>query len=411
MKIKEESIMTQRDIVNELNRMVIGYNITWDMIKYDADRAIMKINTHLGAEYPRMSEIMNHDNSRYILRANGRDVPIFPERYILTVVIPFIATEVLARDEEFTTIYNKYAMDVENGLFDMFQNEYNKVPLMFRQDKDVGVFFSSDIKEHKIHKDRDTQLPIFEVNVYYYMNSHDASPDNYFTQDLTKYKYGSDITCKAPTTTAFQDGIYYYTFLGWATSSDPTITTIYEVGYRFENVKQDLHLYAVWNKQCVLEVRIEQDAKTKKDMGVVYMREGMEDKVTVLNIPQYIGGKLVEKIAGRCFSNATKLTTLILPSTDLTLESESINAPALQKLVFPPYDYLREKPHIRLCSDCIMDTQIEYLYIPYSVEEIAVDSIQGVKHVQCEVSEQPQRWDDGWTDTTLSEEDWGVPNG
>ena len=36
--------MTQQDIVNELNRMVVGYNINWQMIKYDADRAIMKIN-------------------------------------------------------------------------------------------------------------------------------------------------------------------------------------------------------------------------------------------------------------------------------------------------------------------------------------------------------------------------------
>lgn len=394
--------MTQRDIVNELNRMVIGYNITWDMIKYDADRAIMKINAHLGAEYPRMSEIMNHDRSRYILRANGRDVPIFPERYILTVVIPFIATEVLARDEEFTTIYNKYSMDVENGLFDMFQNEYNKVPLMFRQDKDVGVFFPSDIKEHKIHKDRDTQLPMFEVNVYYYMNSHDASPDNYFTQDLNKYKYGSDVTCKAPTITAFQEGIYYYTFLGWSTSSDPTVTTLYEVGYTFENVKQDLHLYAVWDKVCVLEIG---------EQGDIHMRSGMEDKVTVLNIPKYIEGKRVESIAQRCFVNATKLTTLILPSTDLILDNESINAPALRKLVFPPYDYLREKPYIRLYTDCIAGTQLEYLYIPYSVKEIEVDSIRGVKHVQCEVAEKPQAWDDEWTDATLTKEDWGVPNG
>ena len=141
--------MTQQDMINELNKMVIGYNINWDMIKYDADKAIMKINSHLGAEYPMMSDIMLSPNHRYTIKYNNMDLPIFPERYILTVVIPFIATEVLARDEEFTTIYNKYAMDFENGLFDMFQNEFNKVLPVFRQDPDVGVFFSKDTKEYE----------------------------------------------------------------------------------------------------------------------------------------------------------------------------------------------------------------------------------------------------------------------
>ena len=147
--------MTQQDIVNELNRMVIGYNINWDMIKYDADRAIMRINSHLGAEYPMISQVLLSPNHRYTITKNGHEYPIFPERYLLTVVIPFIATEILARDEEFTTIYNKYVVDFENGLFDMFQNEYNKVPLVFRQDTDVGVFFDKDHPNHKIHQDRD----------------------------------------------------------------------------------------------------------------------------------------------------------------------------------------------------------------------------------------------------------------
>ena len=43
--------MTQQDIVEELNRIIVGYNITWDRIKYDADRAIEKINNHLGGTF------------------------------------------------------------------------------------------------------------------------------------------------------------------------------------------------------------------------------------------------------------------------------------------------------------------------------------------------------------------------
>ena len=68
MKLREVFFMTQQDIINELNKMVIGYNINWDMIKYDADKAIMKINAHLGAEYPMMSNIMLSPNHRYTIK-------------------------------------------------------------------------------------------------------------------------------------------------------------------------------------------------------------------------------------------------------------------------------------------------------------------------------------------------------
>ena len=41
-------MLKQRDI-ERLNRLTIGYNITWDDVKYDADRAIDKINAFLGS--------------------------------------------------------------------------------------------------------------------------------------------------------------------------------------------------------------------------------------------------------------------------------------------------------------------------------------------------------------------------
>ena len=46
--------------------------------------------------------------------------------------------EILARDEEFTTIFNKYAAEVEEGLFNMFQNEFNRA--FFLDKSDQGAF-------------------------------------------------------------------------------------------------------------------------------------------------------------------------------------------------------------------------------------------------------------------------------
>ena len=140
----------------------------------------------------------------------GVERPIFPERYILTVVIPYIASEVLARDEEFTTIYNKYVMDFENGIFDMFQNEYNKVPPVFRQDSDVGVFFTEGTPEYVKQKEK----PVFDFsfNVYYDFNFAEYYNTQKFTTDLSKYPFGGSVIVKDSTVQEFISGIYLRLF-------------------------------------------------------------------------------------------------------------------------------------------------------------------------------------------------------
>ena len=388
--------MTQQDIINELNRIIIGYNINWDTIKVDADRAIMKINSHLGAKYPPLSEIMLSPNHRYTLRLNGVDVPIFPEKYLLTVVIPFIATEVLARDEEFTTIYNKFVMDYENGLFDMFQSEFNKVPLTFRQDKDVGVFFSTETAQHKIHDTVDANLPVFKFRVYYHFN-HDFDIDSSYTADYTLYNYGAEAEVLDTTIDSFVEDIYAYTFSGWKRNiTGDTIT--YHAGDTV-HITGDIHMYAQWSRKCIL----------KNTNGVV----SIPDKsipITSIVIPPYIEGKLVTGIDTN-FDMGTNLVSVTLPKTNLTIYSGAVFNTHLRTLNFPEYDYLRDKPNITLQDEAIMGTSIEVLYLPYSVRNIEADAIKGVPLIQCEVNEQPYGWEDGWYEGIDTEVKWGVVNG
>ena len=388
--------MTQQDIVEELNRIIVGYNITWDSIKYDADRAIEKINNYLGAKFPLMSDVLLGPQHKYALLMNGSYVPIFNKKYILTVVIPFIATEVLARDEEFTTIYNKYLLDFENGLFDMFQYEFNRVPLSFRQSKDVGVFFEYDTPQRKIQDDAMKNLPVFKFKVHYHLNA-EFDIDVPFTFDNNLYDYGSKATVLDATVKEVIDGLYTYKFEGWEWHNDKFNTVNINTGATLD-ILGEIHLYAVWNKTCVLGW----------DSNNLVIKN---KNIITLNIPKYVEGKLVTEIPENFTYNCSKLIHISLPKTNLTLSSNAIVGTSIQSLEFPKYDYIRETPNITLYENAITGTSINYLYIPYSVKTIDLDAISGIPNISCEIDREPEGWETGWTNTPDNNIEWGVTNG
>lgn len=136
--------MKRKDYIAELNRLTLRYNLTWDDVKSDSDKAIVQINQLLGANFPPLSERYLNDESTYTDRVGSVDVPIIKDAYFLTVIIPFVASEVLARDEEFTTIFSKYQQDLIQGKFQMFSNEFNNIPDVYKRTRAEGVFFPSN---------------------------------------------------------------------------------------------------------------------------------------------------------------------------------------------------------------------------------------------------------------------------
>ena len=312
-------------------------------------------------------------------------------------------------------INNKYAMDFENGLFDMFQNEFNKVPPVFRQDADVGVFFSKDIKEYKKHKERDSKLPDFKFNVYYHLNVEGVYLTRQFTVDLDKYEYKSKVSLKDTTVNSFIKDIYSYEFKGWMLNPDDT--TYYEVGDELE-ITKDLHLYAKWEPVCVLHICSKQDPMyqgIEYDVGTVHIKPQYKKVINHLVIPNYIDGTLVKYIPN-AFDVNTTLVSVVLPKTNITIKADAFTSKTLTSLTLPAYDYLREYPdQVKLESNCIRGTGITYLYIPYSVLEIAESAIKGVAKIQCECEPRPKKWatdvdgKDVWTDCT--DIDWEVANG
>lgn len=333
-------MLTQQDIVNRLNQLTLRYNLTWDDIKYDADKAIVRINNFMGAKYPKMSEHLVSPDSTYTVNAGGVLYEIFPEEYIHGVVIPFVAMEVLARDEEFTTIYNKYNKDVEDALFDMFQNEFNKVPYVFRQNPDQGVFFTAGNRADRFRRNDKEQLPTFKFRVYYHMDTmsvagvQQVGVQQIAVEDTYAYEYGDKVIVQGYEHTLLSyDGTMAYSLLGWAYGRNLVTETLIEPGAEL-TVKSDIHLYAQWTSIPTLEIHNSE----------VSIKSEYRNTLTNLIIPDYIGGQLVQKISSYFCGNsditgeklARNLLSVTLPTYLTHIKTHAFDGFQGSVLVFKP---------------------------------------------------------------------------
>ena len=137
-------MMKRKDLLARLNELTLRYNLTWANIKTDADRAVDQINFLLGSVFPPLSEKFLTEESTYTEREGGVDVPIIADRYFHAVIIPYIGMEILARDEEYTLVFQKFQQDLMQGKFQMFSNEFNHVPTKWKRTRVEGVFFPSN---------------------------------------------------------------------------------------------------------------------------------------------------------------------------------------------------------------------------------------------------------------------------
>ncbi len=386
--------MTQSEILQRLNQLTLRYNLTWFDIKYDADKAIAKINNFMGTKYPRMSDILTAPESTYTLRSGGVDVPIFPTEYIHSVVIPYIATEVLARDEEFTTIYNKYMMEIEDGLFNMFQKEFNRVPFVFRQHPDRGVLFPSGSHQARIVHNSMKDLPQFKFRVKFYntnpnivMDANQAfpSPSDTYTPNKA-YDYDEILTLpNVDGTYLSQDGATAYTFRGW-TQSPSIAADIIEAGVEVL-VRSDLHYYAVWQSESTLY----------NSSGELWIKDDYLSKLTTLVIPTIVDGKRVTSIASSFTSGADKLKKVVLPHTPITLSENAFNSTKIETLIFP-----RLKPHegsITIRTGALIHlSNITELYIPERVLNISASAIGAASghHITLYIERLEDNIPEGW---------------
>lgn len=389
--------MTLQEIINILKSYAITTRISWDVVKYDADKAIYKINDYMGTCYPKMSDVLMSPEHSYSFMCGNKSIPIIPDRYIVSIVIPYIASEILAREEEFTTIYNKYIMEVEDGLFTMFQNEFNNVPIMFRQQVGTGVFFENQQSYPQPH------INTYGFHVYYHTNlNEDNKYIQSFNLDHRTYTYKDTVTIQPVGQSVVINsdlGYYCYIFKGW--TRDPRVVTssdLLQEGDTIDAPLMDIHLYAVWDKQLTIDVI----------NNSVYIKEDYKDLITNLRIPAIINGTPIKTIPTGFSLDVPNLTSVILPKTLERIKNKA----------FVGYNGTVQFPTvstsgISIESDAFtVSCNIPNIYLPITIISIDTGAFMCTTTFYCEFTEgnEPDDWLNGWC-TEDSEINWGVSNG
>lgn len=387
-------MMTQQSIVDRLNQLTLRYNLTWFDIKYDADKAIAKINNFLGATYPKMSDILISSEHTYTLRVKGIDVEIFPEAYIHSVVIPYIATEVLARDEEFTTVYNKYLMELDDGLFNMFQNEFNNVPKVFRQRQDVGVFFPSDTPVGAKQAASVPNTFKAEYRVYYNINNSNILLDS-LPVDTALYDYGSTATVLDYFTAdndifISTDGVVVYEFLGWAYNAEANPSAVLLSNAEIKIVG-DVQLYAIWSKTYTINVTT---------AGAISVKDAYKSLITNLELPDVLHGIYLRTIPEEFCTGMDQLNRIVLPKYITNIKEAAFSGFKGNSIIFQKRILSLNDTGITIETQAFEETtNLVELFLPYAVRVIQEDAFPAVANkplmiIRCEVLSvnTPETW-------------------
>jgi len=341
-------MLTQQELIDRLNQLTLRYNLTWFDIKYDADKAITKINSFLGTKYPKLTQYLKTPTDTYSIPEvkideNGNEqtvaeYEIIKEEYFHSVIIPYIAAEILARDEEFTTIYNKYLLEMQDGLFDMFQKEFNSIPVEFRQNPGQGVFFGLDTAQGIIqHNERNLNIPTFRFRINYYPDNNNLyiPTGNSFTIDSKVYLYDEVATIKYPLAGSNEfaslDGQFIYTFAGWTrehraagvtASNGYTVAQLGVTGGIKVPMRADLNLYAFWTSINTLDIT---------SLGLVSINIDARPKLINLIIPEKIGSIIAKTIKSNFITTPTPPTPdlltqgIYLPKSILELQANAFD--------------------------------------------------------------------------------------
>lgn len=254
-------LLTKQNIVSRINQLQTNYRVKWEDIYIDLDMAINKINDYMGTKYPPVSSILDdfsEPEKTYSYRAGGTDVEFFPNKYFMNIVIPFVVIQLLARDEEFTTIYSKYLQDIEENLLFMTANEINNVPSHLI-DVPKGVYFPNPDPMFKQNPEkyfnRKIEMPIPRIKVNYswgdIKNGFVSRP---LPIDQNSYEINSLYTPIVMTTNDFNTvivdeyGTVIATFIGWSLEKQGTEQ---EVISGYITLTQDVTLYAVFDYDII----------------------------------------------------------------------------------------------------------------------------------------------------------------
>ena len=132
--------MTRDQIVGRINQKMYEGLYTFEDIKYDLDDAIIVINNTLNTKFPMISDKLTEPSSEYVYydEEEEKDKPIFPDKYMNTVVVEFVVAALFRREGEFGNEFNTATGAHERAISAMFRDYFDQVPEEFIDDE-TGV--------------------------------------------------------------------------------------------------------------------------------------------------------------------------------------------------------------------------------------------------------------------------------
>jgi hypothetical protein len=249
----------------------------------------------------------------------------------------------------------------------MFQNEFNRVPFIFRQNPDQGVFFPSGSSVGKrIRHNLKEDMPTFKFRVYYHINNPEITLGSgvQFVSDNNTYLYQEEATIKGIPDETFYisaDGTKAFHFNGW-TRGRNQFTSETTVGAKIKMIS-DVHLYAQWREVSTLSVN---------DFGAVSIKTTYAPHIINLVIPDTLVGSVpLVSLVSEFTAESPFLERIVLPKYLLTIPDNCFAGFRGSEIIFPERTLSENDPGISIGTNAFHNTpNLTYIYLPYCVTAI-----------------------------------------
>lgn len=194
-----------------------------------------------------------------------------------------------------------------------------------------------------------------KYRVLYYPNNDAISIP--IVSDTTAYLPGETATIQGyPYTHFSEDGIWAYSFIGWALAKGSSDDIAYEEDMEFVMGEHDLVLYAQWSKTATITVN---------SVGQLLLKQAYKDDIIKMIIPEYFGGTRIKSIGTDAFLNSS-ISEIVIPPNITDIYSNAFSGWTGTTIRFVDAEVTDKYLSLKIWADAFYDTpNLLSLTLPY----------------------------------------------
>lgn len=221
-----------------------------------------------------------------------------------------------------------------------------------------AVSYIQGVQDFNTIPDYNVSRPIGapKYRVTYLPNNDEIIVTDQFVQDNNVYAVGELVTIQDYPYVGFsQDGIWKYTFIGWAHNKNTDGIVTYTSGV-VTMPSQDIILYAVWAKTPTISV----DASQAMTLNPLY-----KDSISKLVIPEYFNGTRIKEIQSFAFLNSS-VKEVVIPPNIIKINENAFEGWSGDTIRFIDADVTAKYPKLTLRVNCFINTpNLVSIILPY----------------------------------------------